>query len=177
MVLYRGKYVLEGLDAIPPDMLRDLDMAYDICSDLKRDHPCHMCGKCCNQPFITVRDEEVERVAAYNHTDPLSFVMDYLERDDTDEKWLFRETEPCHFLTGKNRCKMWGGRPEICDEFPYMVSTFMSRVYLAIVNDCYEIDLSYMDDTWPCTKEIKDNIRPMIREARERRKKLIALNS
>ena len=90
MVLYRGKYILEGLDEIPPDMLRDLDMAYDLCQGLKDTSPCEMCGRCCHQPFITVRDEEVERIADYMHTDPLTFVLDYLERDEQEDKWLFR---------------------------------------------------------------------------------------
>lgn len=173
MVLYRGKYILEGLDEIPPEMLRDLDLAYDACDSLKEAHPCEMCGKCCHQPFITVRDEEVEKISDYMHTDPLSFVMDYLERDEQENKWLFRKVNPCAFLGENNKCKIWGGRPEICNEFPYLVSMFMSRVYLAIVNEEYDIDLDYMDDTWPCTVVIKREIPGIIEETRKKRKSLL----
>ena len=175
MALYRGKYILEGLDEIPPDMLRDLDIAYDTCQSLKDTSPCEMCGRCCHQPFITVRDEEIPSVAQQAGMDPLSFVINYLNRDEEEHKWLFRHTNPCAFLGEDNRCRIWGGRPEICDEFPYMVSKFMSRVYLAIVNDDYDImpDLEYMDDTWPCTVIIKSNIREKIEQARERRRSML----
>lgn len=169
MALYRGKYILEGLEKIPPEMLRDLDLAYDACLSLKKKYPCEMCGKCCHQPFITVRDEEVERISEFVGTDPLTFVMNYLDRDETENKWLFRKTNPCAFYENK-KCKIWKGRPEICDDFPYMVSMFMSRVYLAIVNDSYKIDLSYMDDTWPCTKIIKTHVNEIIENAKKKRR-------
>lgn len=174
MVLYRDKYILDGLDVIPPDMMRDLDLAYDVCVRLRDRSSCQMCGKCCHQPFITVRDTEVERIAEYIHTDPLSFVTDYLYRED--DRWLFTKTDPCEFLGPDNKCKIWGGRPEICGDFPFLVSMFMSRVYLAIVNDDYEIDIGYMDDTWPCTVVIKNDVGPMIIEAR-RKRKLISVSN
>ena len=168
MAIYRDRYILDGLDEIPPDMLRDLDIAYDLCQTLKDTSPCEMCGKCCHQPFITVRDEEVESVAQAAGTDAVSFMFQYLTRDNEEGKWLFRHTNPCAFLDDDNRCRIWKGRPEICNEFPYMVSMFMSRVYLSIVNEGHDIlpDLEYMDDTWPCTKIIKERIPGLIEEAR-----------
>ena len=63
MVLYRGKYELDGLAAISPEMEKDLDMAYGICQSLRDELPCEMCGRCCHQPNIIVRPEEVDRVA------------------------------------------------------------------------------------------------------------------
>ena len=156
-------------------MLRDLDMAYDICQELRDNSRCSMCGKCCHQPFITVRDEEVERISDYVDMNPFDFVMEYLERDPEEDKWLFKKTNPCAFLGKDNRCTIWPGRPEICDEFPFMVSMFMSRVYLALVNP--EVDimplLEYMDDTWPCTVFIKENIVRMIGDARKERASLL----
>ncbi len=156
-------------------MLRDLDMAYDLCQSLKDSSPCEMCGRCCHQPFITVRDEEVVPISEYINMNPYDFVMEYLERDPEEDKWLFRKTNPCAFLGENNRCKIWGGRPEICDEFPYMVSMFMSRVYLAIVNQEFDImpSLEYMDDTWPCTRIIKSRISGLIEEARKKRASLL----
>ena len=156
-------------------MLRDLDMAYDICQELRDNSECKMCGKCCHQPFITVRDEEVASISDYVGMNPFDFVMEYLERDPEEDKWLFRKTNPCAFLGKDNKCTIWSGRPEICDEFPFMVSMFMSRVYLAIVNPDLDIMpyLEYMDDTWPCTKFIKSNIEKMIADARVRRASLL----
>ena len=167
MAVYRGKYILDGLEEIPPDMEADLDLAYDICQELKDTSPCEMCGKCCHQHFITVRDEEVDRVAEGAGLDPYTFVKDYLYRDAG--RWLFSNVNPCAFLREDNKCRIWKDRPEICDDFPYMVSMFMSRVYLAIVNPEHDImpDLEYMDDTWPCTPNIKTRIVPMIEKARK----------
>ena len=169
MALYRDKYILDGIDVIPPEMLRDLDLAYEVCLELKKSHPCEMCGKCCHQPFITVRDCEVERVAEAVGIHTFDFVNDYLYRED--ERWLFKTTNPCAFLRKDMKCKIWKGRPEICDDFPYMVSMFMSRVYLAIVTPNHDImdDLEYMDDTWPCTQVIKKNIKEKIDSARKKR--------
>ena len=45
-------------------MLRDLDMAYELCQSLKDDSPCEMCGRCCHQPYITVRDTDFARTPA-----------------------------------------------------------------------------------------------------------------
>ena len=175
MAIYRDRYILDGLDEIPPDMLRDLDIAYDLCQTLKDTSPCEMCGKCCHQPFITVRDEEVESVAQVAGTDAVSFMFQYLTRDNEEGKWLFRHTNPCAFLDDDNRCRIWKGRPEICNEFPDMVSMFMSRVYLSIVNEGHDIlpDLEYMDDTWPCTKIIKERIPGLIEEARIKRRSML----
>lgn len=175
MAIYRDRYILDGLDEISSDMLRDLDIAYDLCQTLKDTSPCEMCGKCCHQPFITVRDEEVESVAQAAGTDAVSFMFQYLTRDNEEGKWLFRHTNPCAFLNDDNRCRIWKGRPEICNEFPYMVSMFMSRVYLSIVNEGHDIlpDLEYMDDTWPCTKIIKERIPGLIEEARIKRRSML----
>jgi len=164
-VRYRNKYILEGLDEIPPKMLRDLDIAYGVCERLRGIAPCECCGRCCHQPYITVRDEEVERISEHVGTDPLDFVLKYLYRED--DRWLFRKTAggPCAFLGKDNRCTIWPGRPEICGDFPYMVSKLMSIVYLAIVHDV-EPDLSYMDDGWPCTSVINKNLMPLIERAR-----------
>ncbi|MCQ2079883.1 MAG: YkgJ family cysteine cluster protein, partial [archaeon] len=66
---------------------------------------------------------------------------------------------------------IWKDRPQICDDFPYMVSMLMSRVYLAITNpdaDILEL-IAYMDDSWPCSKEIRARIVPLVEEGRRRR--------
>lgn len=172
MALYRGKYILEGLDSIPPEMEADLDLAYRACEELAASAPCEMCGRCCHQPFITIRGCEVERLAERLGMEVLDFVDEYLYSDGG--RWFFSKTDPCAFLGPDGRCAIWDARPEICREFPYMVSMFMSRVYLAIVHPEHPMDLSYMDDSWPCTRVIKSGVGPLVERAREERARRLA---
>ena len=159
MAVYRGKYILEGLGTICPEMEKNLD---------------EMCGKCCHQPNIVVRPEEFERIAYAANLSISEFIDGYLERT-RDGRFLFSRTAPCAFLSKDNRCTIWKDRPEICDDFPYAVSMFMSRVYLALTNpDADILDLiAYMDDTWPCTKVIRSTIKDKIEE---RRKDIVGLS-
>ena len=164
MAVYRGKYILDGLDGIPDDMMADLDAAYEVCVRLSRLAECECCGKCCHQPYITVMDDEVERISEYVDMNPYDFVMKYLIRTE-DDRWLFSKTAdgPCMFLGQDKKCTIWPGRPEICRDFPYMVSKLMSIVYLNIVYGV-EMDLTYMDDSWPCTSVIRSSIADVISE-------------
>lgn len=166
MAVYRGKYILQGLNHITPEMERDLDRAYGICNSYS-DIPCEMCGKCCSQPEIIVRPEEIDRVSVAGGIPLYEFMKDYLVQTD-DGRFLFKKTKPCAFLGKDKRCTIWNDRPEICNDFPYMVSRFMSRVYLAITNDDADIlDLiSYMDAKWPCTKIIRSTISEKVEKAR-----------
>ena len=167
MAKYRGKYILEGLDEIPREMLRDLDITYDVCERLHDSFPCEMCGKCCHQPNITVMDGEVERIAGHLNMAAEEFIKEYLYR--RDGLWLFKKSERCRFLDDGNRCAIWSERPEICRDFPYLVAKFMSRVYLSVVNDI-DTDLSYMEDDWPCTPKIKGSVEESIKRARDERR-------
>ncbi len=86
-----------------------------------------------------------------------------------DGRFLFKRTDPCAFLGKDGRCTIWKDRPQICGDFPYAVSMFMSRVYLALTNpDVDVLDLiSYMDDDWPCTRVIKADIAEKIEAGRK----------
>ncbi|MDR1954763.1 MAG: YkgJ family cysteine cluster protein [Candidatus Methanoplasma sp.] len=167
MAVYKGKYVLRGLKEISPEMESDLDLAYRICMSYIDEFPCEMCGRCCRQPNIVVLPEEVDRIAGAAGIPLYDFVAKYLTRT-SDGRLLFRKTDPCAFLGGDNRCGIWKDRPEICRDFPYAVSMFMSRVYIALTDEKTDILelIRYMDDSWPCTKAIRSTITEKIREAR-----------
>ena len=170
MAVYRGKYVLRGLREITPEMEKDLDLAYGICMSYKDGFPCEMCGRCCHQPNIVVRPEEVDPLARAAGIPLQEFISDYIIRT-SDGRLLFSKTDPCVFLGGDNRCKVWKDRPEICRDFPYAVAMFMSRVYIALTDESADIIelIEYMDDTWPCTKVIRSSISEKIEEARAAR--------
>jgi Fe-S-cluster containining protein len=170
MVLYRGKYELDGLAAISPEMEKDLDLAYDICQSLRDELPCEMCGRCCHQPNIIIRPEEIDRVASAANLTPFMFKRNYVV-EMPDGRFLINKQNdgPCPFLGEDKRCTIWKDRPQICDDFPYAVSMFMSRVYLALTNPDADIMklTSYMDMKWPCTKVIRRSIKKKIDERRE----------
>ena len=168
MAVYKEKYILEGLPEITPEMEHNLDIAYEICTSYRDGFPCEMCGRCCHQPHIVVRPEEIDRIATAADIPIFDFLREYLVQT-SDGRFLFKKTDPCAFLGKDNRCTIWKDRPGICDDFPYAVSMFMSRVYLALTNpdaDIMEL-VSYMDDSWPCTKVIKGSISEKI-EARRK---------
>lgn len=167
MAKYRGKYILEGLSEIPPEMERDLDLAYAVCERYREEFPCEMCGRCCHQARIVVQPHEVDRISRAAGIPLHEFVGDYLVRA-SDGRLLMRRTAPCAFLGADNRCTVWEDRPEVCDDFPYAASMFMSRVYLALTNEDADILelIGYMDDSWPCTRIIRDTIADRVEAAR-----------
>jgi len=170
MAVYRGKYILEGLDEITPDMEHNLDIAYDICMSYRDDFPCEMCGRCCHQPNIVIRPEEIDRVASAANLTTFMFTRNYVI-EMPDGRFLINKQNdgPCPFLGDDKRCTIWKDRPQICDDFPYAVSMFMSRVYLALTNPDADIMklISYMDMKWPCTKVIKRTVKAKIEERRK----------
>ncbi|MDO5862413.1 MAG: YkgJ family cysteine cluster protein [Thermoplasmata archaeon] len=168
MAVYRGKYILEGLGSISPEMEHNLDVAYDICMSYKGSFPCELCGRCCHQPHIIVRPDEIDRVSTAAGIPIYEFMRDYLVQT-SDGRFLFKKTNPCAFLGKDKKCRIWKDRPQICDDFPYAVSMFMSRVYLALTNPDADINdlISYMDSTWPCTKVIQSDIAERVEAARK----------
>jgi Fe-S-cluster containining protein len=167
MAVYRKKYILPGLKEITPEMEKDLDLAYEICMSYKEDFPCEMCGRCCHQPNIIIRPEEIDRVSHAAGVPLYEFVTKYVERTP-DGRMLLSKTDPCAFLDKNNRCKIWKDRPEICGDFPYAVSMFISRVYIALTDENADIIelIEYMDGSWPCTKVIRSSISDKVKEAR-----------
>ncbi|MDN5357724.1 MAG: uncharacterized protein PWR17_893 [Candidatus Methanomethylophilaceae archaeon] len=167
MAVYRGHYVLQGLAEISEIMKKDLDLAYGICERYHSSSPCQECGKCCHQKRITILPEEVDRISSAALV-PLGEFMSGYASVAGDGRIMLLKTNPCAFLDEDRGCTIWKDRPEVCREFPYLVSTFMSRVYLAIVNESADILelIDYMDDSWPCTKNIKDTIAAKVEEAK-----------
>ena len=170
MAVYRGKYILEGLDEITPDMEHNLDIAYEICMSYRGGFPCEMCGRCCHQPNIIIRPEEIDSVASAAKLTTFMFTRNYVV-EMPDGRFLINKQNdgPCPFLGDDKRCTIWKDRPQICDDFPYAVSMFMSRVYLALTNPDADIMklISYMDMKWPCTKVIKRTVKAKIEERRK----------
>ncbi|MGE0015368.1 MAG: YkgJ family cysteine cluster protein [Candidatus Methanomethylophilaceae archaeon] len=168
MTVYRGHYILQGLSEISEEMNKDLDLAYGICQHYHSSFPCQECGRCCHQKLITILPDEVDRISSAAGV-PLGEFMSKYVGFSKDGRIMLLLTDPCAFLGKDNRCRIWDDRPEVCREFPYLVSTFMSRVYLAIVNegaDVLEL-IDYMDGEWPCTKNIRETIVEKVAEARE----------
>lgn len=167
MAVYRGRYILQGLPEISDEMEKDLDLAYDICRHYHSSLPCQECGRCCHQKLITILPEEVDRISSAAGV-PLGEFMSKYVGFSKDGRIMLLRTDPCAFLGKDKKCRIWEDRPEVCREFPYLVSTFMSRVYLAIANEDADILelIDYMDREWPCTNNIRETIVGKVEEAR-----------
>ena len=97
VTLYRGKYELTGFKGvIPEEMLHSLDISYRICHDIEIHNKCEMCGNCCYQASIVVRDTDLERMAEKLELPLRQFITTYLYRDKG--KWYIKKTNPCIFL-------------------------------------------------------------------------------
>jgi Fe-S-cluster containining protein len=165
---YRGKYELTGFTGpIPEDMLHQLDASYEICHEIETHGRCEQCGRCCYQSNIIVLDSDLERMADKLKLPLRIFITTYLYR--YKGRWYIKKTNPCVFLKEDCRCSIHDVRPEVCRDFPYMVSKFMSRVYLALQGDDPAPDLSYMDPEWPCTQRIQSEAPELVRQAREQK--------
>lgn len=178
MAVYRGRYILQGLGEISPAMEKDLDLAYGICEEYQNSFQCEECGKCCYQKLITILPEEVDRISTAAKVPLGEFMSSYVEIAG-DGRIMLLHTNPCAFLDKDKKCKIWMDRPEVCKQFPYRVSKFMSCVYLAIMNDDADVLelIDYMDDCWSCTKKIKGTISAKVVNAREFRRSQMSWES
>lgn len=164
VTLYRNKYELTGLKGpIPKEMLKSLDISYHICHEIEVHNACEMCGKCCYQSVIVVRDSDLERMADNLKMPIREFITTYLYREKG--RWYIKKTNPCVFLDEDKRCSIHEARPEVCRDFPYTVSKLMSRIYLGLLSDDESLDLEYMDQSWPCTVKIQNEARAMLHSA------------
>ncbi len=112
---------------MPPETIKDLDLAYEVSARINQMAPCELCGVCCHQKRIIVQDHEVTRISEHLGLDEGGFRDEYLFRED--DKWFFSRTDPCHFLSDENRCTIQEVKPEICNDAPFLTTQFIGAVF------------------------------------------------
>ena len=78
---------------------------------------CTRCANCCKTMNIKLSDEDARRIAKQLNMEIDDFVETYLEPDDEDGPYKFRE-KPCPFLGDDDRCTIYDVRPTVCREYP-----------------------------------------------------------
>ena len=112
---------------MPPETVKDLDLAYHVSTRINQMVPCELCGVCCHQKRIIVQDHEITRISEHLGQDMASFCDSYLFKEDG--KWFFSRTDPCHFLNEENRCTIQEVKPEICNDAPFLTTQFIGAVF------------------------------------------------
>jgi Fe-S-cluster containining protein len=105
--------------------LRDEDL-----SPLKsiQNQYCHRCGNCCiTSKYIGYRPEEISQISIHLGLSIPDLIKKYEVIEDASI-YLITGT-PCPFLKGKNECRIYQVRPQVCRDFPmgYSISRLGKR--------------------------------------------------
>ncbi len=125
-VRYRDRYLIDGEGPLAPELLNDLDLAYEVAARVNQMVPCEGCGTCCHQSRILILDGEAEAIAATLGMDLESFMRGHLRREG--DEWFFSITSPCAFLGEDRRCRIHADKPQICRDAPFLNTQFIGAV-------------------------------------------------
>lgn len=78
---------------------------------------CTRCANCCKTLEIMLTDADAQRIAEHLDMTPDAFAEAYLATDNNGNS-KFRQ-QPCPFLGGDDRCRIYGVRPTDCQEYPF----------------------------------------------------------
>lgn len=124
---YRDKYFIESEGPLPPETIKDLDLAYEVSARVNQMVPCELCGVCCHQKRIIIQDHEITRISEHLGLNEDVFRDEYLFEEGG--RWFFSRTDPCHFLNESKRCMIQDVKPEICNDAPFLTTQFIGAVF------------------------------------------------
>jgi Fe-S-cluster containining protein len=85
---------------------------------------CRRCGDCCKGyggTFITETD--IEKIAAYIHTDPDTFVKDYCQT--SGGKMILAQAENMYCIFWNGLCTIHPVKPRMCKTWPFIESVLL----------------------------------------------------
>lgn len=152
-VRYRDRYLIDNDGPLPPELLNDLDLAYEVAARVNRMVPCEGCGTCCHQSRILVLEEEMEAISAELSMPVQRFMEEHLRRKGDD--WFFSVTGPCAFLGEDRRCRIHDVKPRICRDAPFLNTQFIGAVLYLLRNQRQGLVLpllgTFLMDDSPCS--------------------------
>jgi Fe-S-cluster containining protein len=87
---------------------------------------CLQCANCCKTISPILKQDDMDRIAAYLKMPVSKFLQQYLEMDE-DGDFVFRQ-KPCPMLADDNRCKVYDVRPEACRDYPHTARKKMKQL-------------------------------------------------
>ncbi len=170
---YREKYLIDTDEILPPEVLKDLDLAFEVSARINHQVPCEGCGVCCHQRRITLQDHEPSRIASSLGLSDEEFCQEYLVREEG--RWFLRITSPCFFLSPDNRCRIQTVKPEICGDAPFLTTQFIEAAYFLLRNQREGLILpvlgNFIMDDSPCSRKaaaiISDEISIVLNREKE----------
>ncbi len=85
---------------------------------------CRQCGDCCKGyggTFLT--EKEIEKIAAYVHTDPKTFVENYCQI--SGEKTVLAQAENMYCIFWDGLCTIHPVKPHMCRTWPFIESVLI----------------------------------------------------
>jgi Fe-S-cluster containining protein len=94
-----------------------------IGEEIQNQLDCRACANCCRVASVKVSDRDVERLVDALKISREQFVAEYTVWNEAENTRDLRRVETgCAFLSG-NDCTVYEDRPDICRNFPYVVSS------------------------------------------------------
>jgi len=83
---------------------------------------CTACANCCRTSTTEVTERDIDRLARHLRSTPERVIQEYTAIDPEDGTRILKFTEGagCVFLDG-NLCRVYEGRPDICQRYPHLV--------------------------------------------------------
>jgi Fe-S-cluster containining protein len=113
---------------------------------------CSICGVCCKDEEVTLKEHDIIRILKNLELDKKSFLYQYTHYNpETKERMM---NIPCPFLK-ENRCTIYPIRPEICRNYPLFILKKDRLVIFSDIEICaqathfHEVFLDFLSEHFP----------------------------
>jgi lysine-N-methylase len=137
---------------------------------------CHRCGNCCREYFVTVTDEERQRIEKQGWANRPEFkgqplFARYGPLWRREHRLSHRPDGSCIFLDERGLCRIHGefgeqAKPIVCQFYPYMLAPSDTELRVSVRFSCPSV-----------VKNLGRPVKDQIAQVREYAKKLIPLNA
>jgi Fe-S-cluster containining protein len=94
---------------------------------------CTSCANCCKSLYITLTNNDVDRLAHIKSLNTKNFKSKYVEEDNFDGDFNLKH-KPCIFLSDK-LCNIYEQRPETCQSYPHLHKNGMVSRSLSMLDN------------------------------------------
>ena len=113
---------------------------------------CSICGLCCKDEELTIKEPDVNKISRNLQLDKKSFLEQYTNYNPATKETIMNM--PCPFLK-ENRCTIYPIRPEICRNYPIFIVEKEGLVIFSEIEMCaqathfHEVFLDFLSEHFP----------------------------